>query len=132
MVEKQKKPGKIREKKDKKVEKTQFTASARYVWYSPFKLRPVANVIRGKDVVYALQWLATYRSQRSCSIKKMIESAVANAMNSASVGPELLTIKEIRIDQGPTHRYFKPGAMGRATEQRKRLSHLSVILETKA
>ncbi|CDK30508.1 50S ribosomal protein L22 [Candidatus Babela massiliensis] len=110
----------------------QFIAKARYVWYSPYKLRPIADVVRGKDVVYALNWLTTYRTQRAVAIKKVIESAAANAKNNGSVALDLLKIKEIRIDQGPVHRYFKPGAMGRATEQRKRLCHLSVILETKA
>ena len=40
-----------------------------------------------------------------------------------------LMIKDIRVDQGPIFRYFKPGAMGRANIQRKRFSHMSVILE---
>lgn len=109
----------------------QFSAKALYVWYSPYKLRPIADVVRGKDVVYALNWLSTYRSQRVTAIKKMIESAVANAKNKSNVEPTVLTVKEIRIDQGPIHRYYKPGAMGRARIQRKRLSHLSVILEQK-
>ena len=42
-----------------------------------------------------------------------------------------LLYKEIRVDQGPILSYFKPGAMGRAMVQRKRLCHISVILETK-
>ena len=42
-----------------------------------------------------------------------------------------LTVKEIRIDQGPIFRYFKPGAQGRAMPQRKRLSHISIIMESK-
>lgn len=109
----------------------QFLAKAKYVQYSPYKLRPVADVVRGKNVVYALSWLTTYRSQRSQQIKKLIESAVANAKNKGNAEMSDLTIKEIKIDQGPIHRYFKPGAMGRANIQRKRLSHLSVILESR-
>lgn len=110
----------------------QFLAKARYIMYSPYKLRPIADVVRGKDVGYALNWLLTYRTQRARSILKLIESAVANAKNNGNVEYSDLLIKEIRIDQGPIHKYFKPGAMGRANIQRKRLSHLSVILETKA
>jgi large subunit ribosomal protein L22 len=109
-----------------------FEARARYVWYSPYKLRPIADVVRGTDVSYALQWLRTYKTKRAESIRKTIESAVANAKNRASVDAAALTVKEIRIDQGPTHRYFKPSAMGRSAPQRKRLSHVSVILGTKA
>ncbi len=108
----------------------QFVAKARYVSYSPYKLRPVADVIRGKDVTYALQWLSTYRTQRARPIQKLIESAVANARHKNNVDSSALMVKEIKIDQGPINKYFKPGAMGRAMIQRKRLSHLSVILET--
>jgi len=112
-------------------DKQLFTAKVRYLFYSPYKLRPIANVIRGKDVSYALSWLSTYKTQRSIAIKKMIDSAVSNAFNKAKVVPEKLYIKEIKVDQGPIYKYFKPGAMGRSSIQRKRLSHLSVILESR-
>lgn len=108
----------------------QFVAKARYVWYSPYKLRPLADVVRGKNAVYALNWLSIYNNKRANPLKKLIESAVANAHNLKSVKAEQLAIKEIKVDQGPIHRYFKPGAMGRAMIQRKRLCHISVILES--
>ena len=109
----------------------QFVAKARYVWYSPYKLRPLADVVRGKSAFYALGWLETYKTKRSVPLKKALESAVANAKNLKNIDSKNLSIKEIRIDQGPIHRYFKPGAMGRAMIQRKRLCHISVILESK-
>lgn len=109
----------------------QFVAKARYVWYSPYKLRPIVNVVRGKDVKFALNWLATYRTRRAVPIKKVIESAVANAKNQEGLELSDLTIKDIRVDQGPIYRFFKPGAMGRAMPQRKRMCHLSIILEPK-
>lgn len=110
----------------------QFLAKARYIWFSPYKLRPIVDVVRGKDVVYALNWLSTYRNKRVLPIKKMIESAVANAKQKEAISSHSdLIVKDIRVDQGPIHRYYKPGAMGRAMPQRKRLSHLSVILEKK-
>ena len=108
----------------------QFTAKTRYVVFSPYKLRPIADVIRGKGVQYALNWLTTYKMHRVTPIKKLIESAAANASSLQNVSLTNLYIKEIRIDQGPIRRYFKPGAMGRAMPQRTRLSHLSVILES--
>ncbi|MFA6066194.1 MAG: 50S ribosomal protein L22 [Candidatus Babeliaceae bacterium] len=107
-----------------------FEAHASYVWYSPYKLRPVADVIRGKNAAYALRWLATYKTKRAVSIKKVLESAVANAKHLNNIKPEELIIKTIFIDQGPIHRYFKPGAQGRAMIQRKRLCHISVIVES--
>lgn len=109
-----------------------FIAKAKYISYSPYKLRPIVNVIRGKDVLYALNWLSTYRTQRAVPIQKIIESAAANARNNGNIEMNLLKIKEIRVDQGPIRRYFKPAAMGRAAPQRKRLCHLSVILENKS
>lgn len=106
-----------------------FVAKALYIPYSPYKLRPLANVIRGKPVVYALGWLQTFKSQRSRPLKKALESAVANAKNLKNIDPQELSIKEVRVDQGPVYRYFKPGAMGRAVVQRKRLCHISFTLE---
>lgn len=109
----------------------QFVAKSRYVWYSPYKLRPLADVLRGQNAGNALQWLKTYKSQRATPLQKVLASAVANARSLNNVGPEGLIVKEIRVDQGPIHRYFKPGAMGRAMIQRKRLCHISVTLESK-
>jgi large subunit ribosomal protein L22 len=108
----------------------QFVAKARYIRYSPYKLRPLIDVVRGKNAQYALNWLATCRLKRAVSIQKMIESAAANAKQLKNIESTGLMIKDIRIDQGPMYRYFKPGAMGRANIYRKRLSHLSVVLES--
>ena len=109
----------------------EYIAKAKFIHYSPFKLRLLADVIRGKDVAYALGWLSTYKSRRTTSIQKTLESAVANAKNVGNVEPRNLFVKEIRVDQGPAHKYFKPGAMGRANPQTKRLSHISIIVGTK-
>lgn len=108
----------------------QFVAKAKYIQCSPYKLRPIADVVRGKNITYALSWLATYRNRRVEPMQKVIESAVANAKNLGATNGGSLIIKEIRVDQGPIRKYFKPGAMGRAVIQRTRSSHLSVILES--
>jgi len=108
----------------------QFTAKARYIRYSPYKLRPLADVIRGKSVAYALGWLTTYKSQRTEALHKLVDSVVANAKELKNIDAINLSVKEIRIDQGPIHRYFKPGAQGRAMPQRKRMSHISIIVES--
>lgn len=110
----------------------QFVAKAKYVHYSPYKLRPLVDVIRGKDARFALHWLATFANQRSKPVEKVLKSAVANAKNLTNAQPKDLIIKDFRVDQGPIFRYFKPGAMGRATILRKRFSHLSVKLEIKS
>src|SRR5947207_1403645 len=106
----------------------QFTAKARYIRFSPYKLRILADVIRGKSVLYALNWLSTCALKRAEPIKKMVESAVANAKNSEDVGLNELSILEIRVDEGPVYKYFKPGAMGRSNKYKRRQSHMSIVL----
>jgi large subunit ribosomal protein L22 len=108
--------------------KDAYVAHARYIHYSPYKLRPIADVIRGKNVVYALNWLATCATKRVSPLKKALESAVANAKHLNEVSVQRLMVQEIRVDQGPMFRYFKPGAMGRANVYRRRFSHISVVL----
>jgi large subunit ribosomal protein L22 len=63
-------------------------------------------------------------------VRKIIASAAANAKNLHNVEAAQLFVRDIRVDEGPMYRYFKPGAMGRADIQRKRLSHISVVLES--
>ncbi|MFC1842014.1 50S ribosomal protein L22 [Candidatus Dependentiae bacterium] len=107
----------------------QFGAKAKYLRYSPYKIRPLADVLRGKSVRYALDWLSTCPLRKVRPMKKLIESATANAKNLQNVEADDLIIKTICVDQGPSFRYFKPGAMGRANPNRKRFSHVSVVLE---
>jgi large subunit ribosomal protein L22 len=108
----------------------QFKASARYIRISPFKLRPLVDVVRGSTVDRALAFLRTCSIDRAKSIEKVIFSAYSNAVNlQQNVAMNDLVIKEIKVDQGPTFKYFKPSAMGRAQLQKKRLSHISVLLE---
>lgn len=113
------------------LENNEFGSMAKYVWYSPYKLRPVANVIRGKDVQYAVQWLSTYRTQRAEPVAKVLSTAIANAKHLKNIDPSELFVKEIFVEEGPTHRYFKPGAQGRANLQRKRLCHIGVTVKRK-
>lgn len=106
----------------------QFVAKSRFVRFSPYKLRPLIDVIRGKKAGYALNWLSSCALKRVEPIKKAVESAVANAKNLQNIDIENLTISEIRVDEGPTYRYFKPGAMGRSNLYKRRMSHVSVVL----
>ncbi len=108
-------------------------AKSKYIRVSPFKLRPIADVIRGLSVERALSWLKTHAMKKTRPITKTLLSAVANIGNveAEGVSPESLVIKEIRIDQGPTISYFKPGSMGRAKPQTKRMSHIEITLGTK-
>lgn len=108
----------------------QFSAKARNITCSPDKLRPLVDAIRGKNVGYALNVLATIPLKKAVPVKKLIQSAAANAKSLENIEAEDLMIKDIRVDQGSIFRYFKPGAMGRAAVQRRRFSHMSVVLES--
>ncbi len=109
----------------------QAKATVRYVPISPYKLRLLVDVIRGKDVAYALGWLAALSMKRVRPIKKMLESAVANAKSAHGDAVQDWKIRSICVDQGPTRRYMRPGAQGRGNLYRRRFSHMSVVLEDK-
>lgn len=106
-------------------------AVAKYVRISPRKARLVMDQIRGKRVEEALNML-TFAPQKAARIvKKVVQSAVANAEQNANVDIDNLYIKRIYADEGPTLKRFRPRALGRATRIRKRTSHLTVILDEK-
>lgn len=108
-----------------------FLAKTKYVWYSPYKLRPLADIIRGKDAVDALNWLTVYGTKRSIPLRKTLSSAVANAHDLKNIVPGDLVVREVKVDQGPIRKYFKPGAMGRAMVQRRKQCHITVVVEPK-
>ncbi len=96
-------------------------AKSKYIRVSPYKLRPLVDVVRGRSVAQALAWLENHAVKRVQPIIKTIASAYSNGKNMRSdvASMEDLVIKDIRVDQGPTIKYYKPGAMGRANVQRK-------------
>lgn len=108
-------------------------AISKYIRISPYKLRPIVDVIRGRQLDQALAWLKTVSNRRISPIEKALQAAYANAKNKHKNISSMnsLYIKEIRVDQGPTISYFKPAAMGRASVQKKRMSHLAVVLDEK-
>jgi large subunit ribosomal protein L22 len=106
----------------------QFEVRARYIRMSPYKMRPLVDVIRGKSAQFALDWLTTYSIKRALPIEKMIRSAAANAKHLNNIDPVDLYVKEVCVDEGPMFRYFKPGAMGRSNIYRKRSCHMKVTL----
>jgi len=107
-----------------------FSAKSLFVRYSPYKLRPLADVVRGKNVQYALNWLRTCSLKKASPLHKTVASAAANAAVANNVETADLVIKEIRVDEGPRFRYYRPGAQGRSNPQRRLLSHISVVLES--
>lgn len=109
----------------------QVRAKANFIRHSPFKLRLIVDVIRGKAALHAVSILKTLTvGKRAVPVRKVLESAIANAKSKGTTDLSTLKIKDIRVDQGPMYRYYKPGAQGRSVVQRKKMSHISVVLET--
>jgi large subunit ribosomal protein L22 len=106
----------------------QVTAKARYIRMSPRKVRLVVDVIRGLDVVSALDQLNFMNKRARLPVMKLLNSAIANAENNFELDKNNLYIKEIRVDEGPTLRRWRPRAFGRAAPIRKRTSHISIVL----
>ena len=103
-------------------------AVAKYIRISPQKARLVADVVRGKDIDEALTTLRFMPKKGARILKKVIESAVANADQNESIDIDTLYLKEIEINGGPMLKRFRPRAMGRASRIKKRTSHITVIV----
>jgi large subunit ribosomal protein L22 len=93
------------------------------------KARLVADVVRGKDVNEAIKALTFMQQKGAVLIKKLIESAVANAENKKVIDVDNLYVKSIWVDMGPSMKRFRPRAQGRAFEVRKKISHINVVLD---
>ena len=106
-------------------------AVAKYVRMSSSKLKPVTDLVRGKDLNEALTILKFTPGKGSELIEKVVKSAAANAENNHEMDPEKLYVAEINANQGPTMKRWRPGAQGRAGMILKRTSHIYVTLKEK-
>ena len=89
----------------------------------------ILDAIRGKSAKEALGIL-TYNPRYGASIiKKLLESAIANAQNNNGMNPENLVVAECYANKGPTMKRIRPRAQGRAYRIEKRLSHITIVLE---
>jgi large subunit ribosomal protein L22 len=107
-------------------------AIAKYIRVSPIKLKPVADLIRGKDLAEALTILKFTPGKRSEVIEKVVQSAAANAENNFDLNRDDLYIAEVYANYGPTMKRWRPGAQGRASKILKRSSHIGVALREKS
>ena len=98
---------------------------------SPRKVRLVVDMVRGMDAGPAIDQLKYLNKAAARPVRKLIESAVANAENNHGLDIDTLWVREIRVDEGPTLKRFRPRAQGRAFPIMKRTSHVSVVLEEK-
>ncbi|MGH2719404.1 MAG: 50S ribosomal protein L22 [Actinomycetota bacterium] len=110
----------------------QATAGARYIHISSTKLNQVAALIRGAHVDEARRILAFTPKGASRELSKVLESAIANAENNFQLPSDELYVQEVRTDEGPTMKRFRPRAQGRAYRIRKRTSHLHITVERRS
>jgi len=109
-------------------------ASAMYARISPRKARMIANLVRGKEAAYALQILEFTTKAGAPVLKKVIESAVANArVKNPTQDIDALFISKATVDKGPNSnmRRWRPRAMGRATKIVKGVSHIVIELDAR-
>ena len=111
-------------------EKTEYKAVTRYLIVSPFKIRPVADLIRRKPYTEAVSLLENMPHKGARLIRKTVVSAASNALNrDKQLVEDMLYIKEIRIDEGPRMRRVWFRAKGRADMLIKRLCHITVVVD---
>jgi len=106
-------------------------ASLNFARIGSQKARLIADVVRGKDVNEAIRSLTFMKQKGAGLIKKLIESAVANAEDRKTIDIDNLYVKTIWVDMGPAIKRYRPRAQGRAFQVKKKLSHINVILDEK-
>jgi large subunit ribosomal protein L22 len=109
-------------------ERPVVNASARFVRLAPRKARLVADQVRGLPIDDAIALLRFSSRGAARDIRKLIESAAANAEANHDLVADDLMVKDIHVDEGPTLRRYRPRALGRATRINKRTSHIAVAL----
>jgi large subunit ribosomal protein L22 len=103
-------------------------AHARHIQISSQKVRLVIDMVRGKDVLDALNTLKFVPNQATQPVTKVIASAMANAEENFGVSRDDLYIHRIFADTGPTRRWRRFGARGRFKPWLRRSSHITVVL----
>ena len=105
-------------------------AIAKYVRMSPIKLKPVADLVRGKDLNEALNILKFTPGKGAEIVEKVVSSAAANA-DVKEMDTDNLYVAEVYVNQGPTMKRWRAGSQVRASIILKRSSHVGVTLKEK-
>ena len=107
----------------------EIKARVRMIRISPRKVRLVGDVIKAKNINDAMGMLLYMPQKAAAILKKLLDSAVANARQKKYIDVDNLYVKNVLVDGGPVMKRFLPRAMGRATKIRKRTSHITLILD---
>jgi large subunit ribosomal protein L22 len=106
----------------------EIKASLQHLRRSPRKVRLVLDLVRGMETKKALDQLRFCQKEAAVPVIKLVNSAIANAVNNFDLKADNLYIKEIKADEGRTLKRWLPRAHGRATVLRKRSSHIHIVL----
>jgi large subunit ribosomal protein L22 len=110
-------------------DETVYRASHRFAQISPRKVRPLADLIRGKFADDALDILRYQPHRGARMLEKVLKSAMANAEDRRAQNLKTLLVVEARVDGGPMAKRMRPHARGMASVIKKRMSHIRVALE---
>lgn len=110
----------------------QVRAVSKYILGSPIKMRRVVNSVRGMRAQEALEVLGLLPQRAAEPVAKTIKSALANAEENYALDAEDMVIAQIAVDEGPRLRRARYGARGRFKPIKKRMSHITVVLEENA
>jgi len=106
----------------------EVSANLRFARISPQKCRLVADQVRGMPVEQALELLAFSPKKGAAIIKKVLNSAIANAEHNEGADIDELSVTQVYVDQGPTMKRVMPRAKGRADRIIKRTSHITLVV----
>ena len=106
----------------------EVAARLRYTRLSPLKCRLVCDQVRGLPVDRALDILKFSNKRAAAIVKKVLESAIANAEHNEGADVDELKIKQIYADQGSTLKRMRPGAKGRGNAILKPTCHITVVV----
>lgn len=109
--------------------KMETTAKLRNLRMSPRKVRLMTDLVKGLSVQDALLQLSLKPRISAQPVKKLLESAVANAEHNHSIDTNTLVVKNAFVDGGAVLKRFTPRAFGRASAIHKRTSHVTIVLE---
>ncbi|MCS7021483.1 MAG: 50S ribosomal protein L22 [Gemmataceae bacterium] len=105
-----------------------YTAKHRFADMGPRKIRPFANLVRGRNVNEALELLSFYPNRGAKLLAAVIKSAYSNAEFLEHPDPDELIVLECRVDGAPMYKRIQPRARGTAFRILRRLSHITVTL----
>jgi large subunit ribosomal protein L22 len=118
------------ETKNASSESAGYKAVTKYLMASPFKVRPVADLVRRKTYPEAMALLENMPHKGGRLIRKTLKSAASNALSrNKQLAEDMLYVKEVMIDEGPRMKRVWFRARGRADTLLKRLCHITVVID---